>query len=149
VSKLRTLHVLPGSQRLGGDDDGGRGKGEYASVAADECAICAEDDATLLPARRSTSLSAHPHKYPLNTPYVTSCGHMYCYTCVADRLLRAADDGEAHWACVRCDAPVTDVHRLELADDEGTSEFDLDEMSLHSEEDTFGTFSSSDGAMSE
>jgi len=64
-------------------------------------------------------------------------------------MLRAGDEGEEYWECVRCDARVKYIHRLEERTEEGTgtseySGYDLDEMSLNSE-DTFGTFSSEDG----
>ena len=146
LANLRELPIFRGPLRSDDDKESTAiGKGRYASLAEDQCAICAEDAATLVPAH--PSMSTHTH--PLNTPYVTSCDHTYCYTCVADRMLRAADDGEEYWECLRCDARVKHVQRLEDRNEEGTgtSEYsgcDLDEMSLNSE-DTFGTFSSDDG----
>ena len=144
VSKLRELPILPGSLRSEDNEGAASSQGKYASLAEGQCAICAEDAATILPAHPSTHTT-----YPLNTPYVTPCGHTYCYTCVADRMLRAGDEGEEYWECLRCDAHVKYIHRLEERHDEGTSAseysgFDLDEMSLNSE-DTFGTFSSDEG----
>jgi hypothetical protein len=67
-------------------------------------------------------------------------------------MLRAGDEGDECWECVRCDSRVKYIHRLEERTEEGTgtsecSGYDLDEMSLNSE-DTFGTFSS-DGGLSE
>ena len=145
VSKLRELPVLPRSLRSDDDESGAVSKGKYASLAESQCAICVEDATTLLPIHASTSIHAHA----LNTPYITSCGHTYCYTCVADRMLRAGDDGDEYWECLRCDGWVKYIHRLEerAEDGTGTSEgsgYDLDEMSLNSE-DTFGTFSSEGG----
>jgi len=144
ILKLRELPILPGSLRSGDNESAAVSKGKHAFLAEDQCAICAEDAATLLPALPSTH-----NTYPLNTPYVTSCGHTYCYTCVADRMLRAGDEGEEYWECLRCDGHAKYIHRLEERNEEGTgtseySGFDLDEMSLNSE-DTFGTFSSDDG----
>jgi peroxin-2 len=145
VSTLRELPILPRSLRSDDEESDAVGKGKYAFLAESQCAICAEDATTLLP----THPSASTHTYPLNTPYVTSCGHTYCYTCVADRMLRAGDEGDEYWECVRCDGWVKYIHRLEERTEEGTgtsegSGYDLDEMSLNSE-DTFGTFSSADG----
>ena len=145
MSKLRELPILPGSLRSDNNEGDAVPEGKYASLAEGECAICAEDAATLLPAHPSTS----SHIHPIHTPYITSCGHTYCYTCVADRMLRAGDEGDEYWECVRCDGCVKYIHRLEERTEEGTgtsegSGYDLDEMSLNSE-DTFGTFSSEDG----
>jgi len=145
ISKLRQLPILPGSLRSDEYESSAINKGKYVSLAENQCAICAEDAATLLPAHPSASTRAHP----LNTPYVTSCSHTYCYTCIADRMLRAGDEGEEYWECLRCDARVKYIHRLQERHEEGTgtseySGYDLDEMSLNSE-DTFGTFSSDEG----
>lgn len=146
MSKLRELPILPGSVRSDADETEAITKGKFASLAEGECAICAEDAATLLPTQH-TSTSSHVH--PVQTPYVTSCGHTYCYTCVADRMLRAGDEGDEYWECLRCDGCVKYIDRLEERTGTGTgtsegSGYDLDEMSLNSE-DTFGTFSSEDG----
>jgi peroxin-2 len=150
VSKLRGLPILPESLRSDANEGATVSTGKFASLAEDQCAICAEDASTLLPAHHLAASGRDQH--PLNTPYVTSCGHTYCYTCIADRMLRAGDEGEEYWECLRCDGRVKYTHRLEERIEEGTttseySGFDLDEMSLNSE-DTFGTFSS-EGALSE
>lgn len=54
--------------------------------------------------------------YPINTPYKASCGHVYCYVCIADRLLRAADEGEKYWECLRCEEKITHVNRQDEID---------------------------------
>ncbi len=64
-------------------------------------------------------------------------------------MLRAGDEGDEYWECLRCDGCVKYIDRLEERTGTGTgtsegSGYDLDEMSLNSE-DTFGTFSSEDG----
>lgn len=38
----------------------------------------------------------------VTTPYQTSCGHTYCYYCISERVIRAVDDGEDGWECLRC-----------------------------------------------
>jgi peroxin-2 len=72
VSKLRELWILPAGS-LRSDDS----KGKYTSLAEDECAICAEDAGRGL--LTHPSMSTHTHTHRLNTPYVTLCGHTYCY----------------------------------------------------------------------
>lgn len=54
--------------------------------------------------------------YPINTPYKTSCGHVYCYVCISDRILRATDEGEKYWECLRCDEKVTHASRRDEID---------------------------------
>jgi peroxin-2 len=53
--------------------------------------------------------------YPINNPYKTTCGHVYCYVCISDRILRAADEGEKHWDCLRCDERITHASRYNRA----------------------------------
>lgn len=130
-------------------------RGPFWSLPPSECAICAEEAA---PAIARTIVSDAPERsqdltaserwmpevaptHPLNTPYITSCGHAYCYVCVADKMLRAADDGDECWECLRCATPVVWTHR---ADSDvpgfgggwsrsrtiGSSSFDVDGSSL-------------------
>ncbi|EUC67429.1 peroxisomal biogenesis factor 2 [Rhizoctonia solani AG-3 Rhs1AP] len=129
-------------------------RGPYWSLSTSECAICAEEAATTVAhmiapdaSERSQELAASEKwmpeaapTHPLNTPYITSCGHVYCYVCVADRVLRAADDGGGLWECLRCTAPVLGIHRADsdshgFGDDLRTrtaasGSFDMDGSSL-------------------
>lgn len=161
ISKVREMPMIPSALRsLPAIDQASGGvirKGKYAMLPEQQCAICAEDAAFDINALLSNttqeldvapSLSAAPPPHPLNIPYTTSCGHSYCYTCIADRMLRAADDGDESWECLRCDAPVKGAVRLEQrdkADEEvegaySTSDgFELDELSS---DHTFETLSS-------
>ena len=53
----------------------------------------------------------HP-RFPLTIPYIATCGHVYCYYCVADWILRIADEGDEEipgWECSRCTRVVKDV----------------------------------------
>ncbi|CAE6443400.1 unnamed protein product [Rhizoctonia solani] len=128
--------------------------GPYWSLPTSECAICTEEAATTVAhmiapdaSERSQELAASEKwmpeaapTHPLNTPYITSCGHAYCYVCVADRVLRAADDGGGLWECLRCTAPVLRIHRADsdspgFGDDLRTrtiasGSFDMDGSSL-------------------
>jgi peroxin-2 len=62
-----------------------------------------------------------PPNHPINTAYMTSCGHLYCYVCLSDAMLRARDDGGAPWECLRCAQLVTWSERAEV---DGTSSAD-------------------------
>jgi peroxin-2 len=105
-------------------------RGRFYLLPENQCAICAEDasmDVSLLkeinsanqqlqggnPTLNAPKASEVP-AYPINTPYKVSCGHVYCYVCIADRLLRAVDEGENYWECLRCDERVYNAGRWEI-----------------------------------
>lgn len=69
--------------------------------------------------------------YPITTPYITSCGHVYCYFCLSERMIRAAaDSGDAggggddslFWECLRCEEGVKSCERVVGIDGEGERE---------------------------
>ena len=123
-------------------------RGKFWALPADQCAICAENATFSLDLSEPPNLftnvavesvglnSSDPSsytddpKYPIYTPYQTSCGHIYCYHCVAERIMRTADDfdDDQHWACLRCGERVTEAHRytVEISESErGGSEYDF------------------------
>ncbi|KAH9943387.1 peroxisomal biogenesis factor 2 [Epithele typhae] len=74
-------------------------RGKYWALSEDQCAICADNASTNLnfsdPANALTSLAPCPHyvpQFPIHNPYITSCGHVFCYYCLTDRMMRAADE---------------------------------------------------------
>jgi peroxin-2 len=114
-----------------------RRRGKFAHLPEDECAICYENasttttttledigDATHVRAAHSqlrsssdsrpTARDGRPPTHPLTTPYRTSCGHIYCYTCVAEKMLRAADEAGGPWECLRCGKPVLSAERFHV-----------------------------------
>ncbi|PPQ83281.1 hypothetical protein CVT25_004020 [Psilocybe cyanescens] len=106
-------------------------RGKLWSVPQDQCAICVENakfnfniseptnmftslatsSSTEIPSNRQSN--TEPPPYPIYNPYQTSCGHVYCYHCVAERIIRTADeaDDELGWECLRCGEEVKEVHR--------------------------------------
>ncbi|KAF8663453.1 hypothetical protein AX16_001023 [Volvariella volvacea WC 439] len=124
-------------------------RGKYWSLPLDQCAICAENVSMNLnlsePANAFTSLtgsplsssgtapddisSSEPPAYPLYTPYVTSCGHFYCYHCITERMLRAADEVEEEggWECLRCCEVVkfTERYVVDMGSDHATSDYEF------------------------
>ena len=131
-------------------------KGPYWNLSEDQCAICAEnasynlnfsDSSNALTVLSSVApnltpehnpYSNEPPQFPITTPYITACGHVYCYYCIADRILRVADEGDEEvpgWECLRCTQVVKDVGRVEMevegssAGEFNSSEFDFSEMS--------------------
>ncbi|EPQ59405.1 hypothetical protein GLOTRDRAFT_70822 [Gloeophyllum trabeum ATCC 11539] len=122
--------------------------GKFHALGADQCAICAENASFSLATGDSAGsfLSASANiiattsaaseqdqqdeggapMYPIHTPYITSCSHVYCYFCLAERMIRAADSGEV-WECLRCGEPVRSVDRLTAGSDEDGQESGLDD----------------------
>lgn len=107
---------------------------KYRFLPEDQCAICVENAglsvSTSLQGIHSNSFRAsqvNNDDYPLNTPYISSCLHKYCYVCIADRLLRAANDGETSWQCLRCGSAVLTADRLTIDSDQDSSIADLDD----------------------
>jgi len=136
---LDTLSGLIPASALGLGANVGRGadarsleRGKFAHLPEDECAICYESAITTLNVAdpthalpgdiqpRSTSDShptarkGEPPTHPLVTAYRTSCGHIYCYTCVAEKMLCAADEGGGPWECLRCGIPVLFAERFHV-----------------------------------
>lgn len=117
-------------------------RGPFYSLSENECAICAENTALNLnlanptasmaqasaqavyslniPASSLQSSSANtedsdePPPHPIHTPYRTSCGHVYCYVCLAEKMLRAADEGGPPWECLRCTELVRGAQRVKM-----------------------------------
>jgi len=103
--------------------------GKFWSLPVDQCAICAENAAltfnvyesattftTTLAPRASAAEDPELPAYPINIPYIASCGDIYCYSCLAERLMGIADetDKEHGWECLRCTKEVTSADRYEV-----------------------------------
>lgn len=135
-------------------------RGKYYILPQDQCAICAENASFSLnladPANAFTSFTTplrqhpttetppqisaesdiEPPAYPIHTPYVTSCGDVYCYHCIAERMMHSAEDGgQEGWECLRCGQGVKWVERFLVdtggsemsgSDYEFSSDMDLD-----------------------
>lgn len=100
----------------------------------------------------ATSEDAPP--YPINTPYITSCGHIYCYYCISERMLSTSDERSGvgargtMWECLRCCAGVFGAHRVETAVAYGDSSEEMD-FDFGSEDLDFTDVSGSVGTYSE
>ncbi|KAK7470474.1 peroxisome assembly protein (Peroxin-2) [Stygiomarasmius scandens] len=122
-------------------------RGKYHSLSENQCPICAENASlslnNLASAANATSVFSNATaqeedpegipSFPIYTPYITSCGHIYCYHCIADRMLRSADESgdtsEGGWECLRCAETVTSADRylVEFGEDvEIDDEFEFD-----------------------
>ncbi|KAF8138453.1 Pex12 amino terminal region-domain-containing protein [Boletus edulis] len=119
-----------------------RKRGKYEALSADQCAVCAENASySLNLGYTSDALSVAFHSFPVYTPYITSCGHVYCYHCIAERMMRTADEGlDSGWECLRCAESVKSADRLEgeelipahsdtMSDYEFSSDVDVTDLS--------------------
>ena len=157
-SRFSVASMVPSSIREAFDMSAGtstqsptRRRGKYWSLPLDQCAICYQDSTTDLsdPATALSSLASpvytsnnvdsppgttegaeeEPPPYPLNTPYITDCGHTYCYVCVTNRMTHIAYDasgvgpGGARWECLRCGQGVVRIDRVENLVDGCESEY--------------------------
>ena len=128
-----------------------RKKGKYVNLPPDQCAICFENSAPKVdiselsyefgpalqppsPKLESLEASNEPLPYPIHNPYLSSCGHIYCYQCIAGRMMQAADETDNPWECLRCGEFVKDAHRYQIgihdrelseSEYEFSSDFDL------------------------
>ncbi|KAF6762348.1 peroxisomal biogenesis factor 2 [Ephemerocybe angulata] len=107
-------------------------QGKYANLAENECAICLENASFNLnpsdPSNAFTTIAATPvhsdnpdaqddvPSHPIHIPYITSCGHLYCYYCLAERMVQVADgeDEERAWECLRCGEEVKQADRYSV-----------------------------------
>ncbi|KAJ3802033.1 peroxisomal biogenesis factor 2 [Lentinula aff. detonsa] len=103
-------------------------RGKYWSLPENECAICTENASfSINMAEASTTFTNVTHLIPseagqdpeavpthsINTPYITDCQHTYCYHCIAERMMRSADDTHdtQGWECLRCAQIVQSAER--------------------------------------
>jgi peroxin-2 len=116
--------------------------GKYWSLPKDQCAICAENASFdlgleppnpfsiqsnptpgdgLLPSHGQAQVAAEVDDdvptYPIYTPYRASCGDLFCYHCLAERMMRAGEEKEV-WECVRCGEAVRGAERLVIHEDD-------------------------------
>ncbi|KAF8897671.1 Pex12 amino terminal region-domain-containing protein [Infundibulicybe gibba] len=147
-SRMRAMLGL-NSNRRGSDHSVRKKLGKYWSLPQDQCAICAENASFNLnlseptnafsvlavapagmtsPQPTSADSDIEPPAYPIYTPYMASCGDIYCYHCIAERMIRVADDGEDQlgWECLRCGEGVKSAERHFIEEgSEKTSDYEF------------------------
>lgn len=124
---------------------------KYWSLPRDQCAICVENASFNLNLSHSSSSQAlltpqwqlpsitsdqshsEPTQHPVNVPYIASCGDIFCYHCITERILHASEDGDSRWECLRCGKPITSAERLSIDVEEvGSSDYDFTDEELQS-----------------
>lgn len=144
-SNLLSLVPTPVTEHLGfaktlkGTSSTSQKRGKFWSLPVDQCAICAENASfnlnisepaniftTLAPSSTAQGSELEPPAYPINIPYIASCGDIYCYGCIAERLMRTADDldKESGWECLRCCEGVMSAERYQVDVPEAETESD-------------------------
>lgn len=167
ISRLTLPEILPSTSPKGAPRSYPRKHGKYEALPVDQCAVCAENasytlnlgytaDALSTASVTGGALEAtrddEAPPFPIYTPYITSCGHVFCYHCIAERMMRTADEGlDSGWECLRCAESVKSADRLEaesvpahsdtMSDYEFSSDLDVT--------DTSGSASSYLGSLSE
>ena len=150
----------------GNDGEAFPKQGKFSALSETQCAICVENatfNATLSdPALVLQSFATPPNErtdpattndgisfHAIHNPYETSCGHIYCYQCIAERIIRTADDVESNlgWECLRCGEFVKEAHRYRVESAEG--EVTGSEYDFSSDLDTSTNFSGSTYTFSE
>ncbi|KAF8308798.1 hypothetical protein DL93DRAFT_1855997 [Clavulina sp. PMI_390] len=88
-----------------------------------------------------TASSDAPPQFPITNPYRASCGHIYCYFCLSERMIRAAVGDDAYldedgWECLRCERHVRSAERVkgddghadEMGSQDGLSDVDGEDV---------------------
>ena len=127
-------------------------RGKYWSLPRDQCAICAEkasfssnptepvDPFSSFPTAQSPPSPVsddqqdfEPPSHSINTPYTASCGDIYCYHCIAERMMHATEDGDIKWECLRCGQLTTSAERLSVeVEENGSSDYTFTDEELES-----------------
>ncbi|KAH0839911.1 hypothetical protein J3R83DRAFT_863 [Lanmaoa asiatica] len=155
ISQLTSPPILSNTSK-GAPRSSLRKHGKYEALPADQCAICAENasytlnlgysaDALLIASATEgaseTTRGDEIPPFPIYTPYITSCGHVYCYHCIAERMMRTTEEGQdSGWECLRCAESVKSADRLEaegsipahsdtMSEYEFSSDLDVTDMS--------------------
>jgi len=155
--------ILNIRQTKGNDGDAIPKQGKFAALPETQCGICVENaafNASLAdPARVLQSFTPNvqtdlittdaPSSHPIYNAYETTCGHIYCYQCIAERIMRTADEVESNlgWECLRCGVFVREAHRYNVESTEG--EVNGSEYEFSSDLDVSTNFSGSTYTFSE
>lgn len=73
----------------------------YDQLPEQQCAIC-HDNSTA-----ENSQVGQVQSFTVHNPYVTNCGHHYCYYCIQSKLSIFGDE----WPCLRCGEKVSTIEK--------------------------------------
>lgn len=83
----------------------------YTNLPVSECAICHDNNNQASQTGGRTFSSAGP----VTNPYITNCGHVYCYVCISTRFNMIKVNGE-DMPCLRCGKRLEWFEEFGLAD---------------------------------
>ncbi|VVT57716.1 uncharacterized protein SAPINGB_P005834 [Magnusiomyces paraingens] len=100
-------YVVGGSSSGSNDGSSSNQKGELYFLPEKTCAICYKDAERAITATAMSSAGGGDSggdgsgvNTDITNPYeCVECGHVFCYVCLASRLVEAEGDG---WTCLRC-----------------------------------------------
>lgn len=83
----------------------------YTNLPVSECAICHDNNNQA----SQTGGRTFPSAGPVTNPYITNCGHVYCYVCISTRFNMIKVNGE-DMPCLRCGKRLEWFEEFGLAD---------------------------------
>ena len=80
---------------------------KYKDLPLDQCAICKENN---------EDMNA---SCPIHIPYITNCGHIYCYYCIKSEMINSSGNKKKSiYMCPRCSVIVKDIEPYYHYDDD-------------------------------
>jgi peroxin-2 len=80
---------------------------KYKDLPLDQCAICKENN---------EDMNA---SCPIHIPYITNCGHIYCYYCIKSEMINSSGNKKkSMYMCPRCSVIVKDIEPYYHYDDD-------------------------------
>lgn len=74
----------------------------YTNLPISQCAVCTFNSGSL---GQTASVSTASH--PVTNPYITNCGHIYCYVCIATKFNGMENSDNDSDVCLRCNEKLT------------------------------------------
>ncbi|OUM67669.1 hypothetical protein PIROE2DRAFT_58620 [Piromyces sp. E2] len=80
---------------------------KYKDLPKDQCAICKES-------KGDTDTPC-----PIHIPYITNCGHIFCYYCIKSEMINSSgNEKKSMYMCPRCSNIVSDIEPYYHYDDD-------------------------------
>jgi len=89
---------------------------KYKDLPFNQCAICKES-------KGDTDTPC-----PIHIPYITNCGHVYCYYCIKSEMVNSSgNENKSMYMCPRCSRIVSDIEPYYHYDDDSEEEKEEEE----------------------
>lgn len=133
VQKWRRLvHSMVTKRRKNSDSRVEAAPTKYHSLPLAQCAICIE-------VAEASGIRAASTQ--ITSPYVTNCGHVFCYICLATRINAIENGSELAELCPRCNTKITSFREYDEEEDPKAKaaavivDYDDEEVEQNEEED--------------